>query len=596
MAQVVVSERVIECRSDACSLWNLLTDTDRTNRAIGLARLELTPLENTSAARYLVSTSLGGFSVEYEERPFEWVYLKHFKILRRMRSGPVEWIEMAYTLDTLKNGGTRVTMRISLAPKVAILSPFLRVRGSQSLKKIEKEILSLDESLAAGLLPRVIKKGAAHTDALSRAAHALEASVEPTLARRLTEHVRNADDAEVGRLRPFELADDWGIARRDVLGACLSAVAAGMLELRWEIVCPSCRTAADTIPSLSQLTEHSSCQLCDIEFSVDLDQAVEATFAPTRAVREVDSGPYCIGGPARTPHVVVQAILPARGRVTLLLPEEEGPHRLFVRGGAAARVEVRAGSPKHADVDAAALTADLLIAIAPGGTIDVANAAADEKHVKIERATWARKAATAREVTAMPGFRRQFSSDVLRPGIALKVSRVGLFFSDLTGSTALYSKAGDAAAFKLVHDHFDVLVDIVEKSGGTLVKTIGDAVMAAFGDDLDGLAASLAILKAFEAFRAHDALRAQTHIKLGVYGGPCFVITANGVLDYFGQTVNIAARLQAEARSGELVASAELADQALRAGILTENLVRERYAAALKGVDRPLEVVRISLH
>src|SRR5262249_6604497 len=157
-------------------------------------------------------------------------------------------------------------------------------------------------------------------------------------------------------------------------------------------------------------------------------------------------------------------------------------------------------SPPTAEVEAAALPETLTVA--PGGTITVASAAAEEKHVKIERSTWSRKAATAREVTAMPGFRRQFSSDVLRPGLALKVSRVGLFFRDPTGSTALYPTAGDAAAFKLVQDHFDVLTQILEKNGGTLVKTIGDAVMAAFADDLDGLAASLAVLHAFEAFRA----------------------------------------------------------------------------------------------
>lgn len=627
MAQVVVSERVVECRSDASSLWKLLTDTDRTNRAIGMARIELSPLENATAARYLVKTSLGGFDVEYEERPYEWVYLQHFKILRRMRSGPVEWIEMSQRLEPLDRGGTRVTMRLSLRPKVAILSPFLRVRASQSLRKIEKEIALLDAAIGSGAAPPRLRAAAAHDDALERATRLLEKSAAPDVARRLARHVREADDAAASRLRPFELADEWGIERRELLGACLSAVPAGLLELRWEVVCPSCRTASQTIPSLSDLGEHATCQLCDIDFGIDLDQAVEATFAPSRAVREIDAGPYCIGGPARTPHVVAQAILPARGQAVLVAPAEEGSYRLFVRGGSTTRVDVRAGAPTTLALDTAALPsppsapresapptepapaprastpstepepapAAAPIEIAPGGSITVKHAAPEELHVKLERATWARKAATARDVTAMPGFRRQFSSDVLRPGMALKVSRVGLFFSDLTGSTALYSSAGDAAAFKLVQDHFEVLVGIVEKNGGALVKTMGDAVMAAFGDDLDGLVASLAILHAWGEFRAHDALRGTTHLKLGVFGGPCYVVTANGTLDYFGQTANIAARLQAEARSGEIVVEAALADHAIRAGVLHEKLVIERYAAALKGIERPFELARISM-
>jgi class 3 adenylate cyclase len=595
----VVTERILECSSDACTLWTVITDTDRTNRAIGLARLELSPLSDSSAARYLVRTHLGGFPVEYEERPFEWVYLDHFKILRRMRSGPFEWIELGFQLAPTDLGGTRLTTRLSIAPRFAILSPILRYQASQSLARIAKEILSVDASLAAGRPPHAVRKASAHAGALARALRALEASVAPPLARRLADHVRDADDADVARVRPFELADTWDVPRRDVLEACLRAVGAGMLELRWEIVCPSCRTAADTIPSLAQLGEHGSCQLCDIEFAVDLDQAVEATFTPTRAVRDVDNGPYCVGGPARTPHVVAQSVLPPRGRAALVVPREEGSYRLFVRGGAAERIDVREGAPVRIDMDAASVGAGAPraepLAVAPGGTIEIASASAEETHAKIERATWARKAATAREVTAMPGFRRQFSSDTLRPGVALKVSRVGLFFSDLTGSTALYSSAGDAAAFRLVHDHFEVITGILEKSGGTLVKTIGDAVMAAFNDDLDGLVASLAILRAFEAFRQHGELHGRTHIKLGVFGGPCYVVTANGVLDYFGQTANIAARLQSEAHGGEVVVEASLADHAIRSGVLDPALVRERYPAALKGVDQPIEVARISL-
>lgn len=598
MAQPVVSERALACRSDARDLWNVLTDTDRTNRAIGLARLDLSPLTGASSARYLVSTDLGGFHVEYEERPFEWVYLKHFKILRRMRSGPVAWMELGFALDE-RPAGTRVTMRLAIAPKIALLSPFLRLRASQILKRIEKEIVAVDDALARGEHAPAVRRGHTHADALARALRTLQSSVDPPLARRLADHVRDADDAEASRIRPYELADAWGLPRRDVLVACLRAVAAGMLELRWEVVCPSCRTAADTLPSLSQLGDHASCQLCDIELAVDLDQAVEATFAPTRAVREIEAGPFCIGGPARTPHVVAQAILPAHGRATLVAPDEEGSYRLFLRGGTSTRIEVRAGAPRRVEITAASLTASTSaaepLAVAPSGAVDVTSASADETHVKLERSAWPRKAATAREVTAMPGFRRQFSSDTLRPGMALKISRVGLFFSDLTGSTALYSEAGDAAAFKLVQDHFDVLIAILEKSGGTLVKTIGDAVMAAFTDDLDGLTASLEILRAFEAFRAHGELQGRTHIKLGVFAGPCYVITANGVLDYFGQTANIAARLQGEARGGELIVEASLADHAISAGLLDPALVRERYAATLKGVDRPLQVARISL-
>jgi class 3 adenylate cyclase len=172
---------------------------------------------------------------------------------------------------------------------------------------------------------------------------------------------------------------------------------------------------------------------------------------------------------------------------------------------------------------------------------------------------------------------------------------VTLFFSDLTGSTQLYSNVGDAPALKLVQDHFDVVVGLIEKHGGSLVKTIGDAVMAAFVDETAALRASLAILAAFETFRAGHPDRAQTHIKLGLYAGASYLVTANGVLDYFGQTVNIAARLQAQAHSGELVVEATLADDAVARGLLPAAAITQRYTAELKGVNQPIDVARIRL-
>ena len=77
--------------------------------------------------------------------------------------------------------------------------------------------------------------------------------------------------------------------------------------------------------------------------------------------------------------------------------------------------------------------------------------------------------------------------------------------------------------------------------------------------------------------------------------GDAKVVTANGMLDYFGQSVNIAARLQAQVESGQLVVEAPLADRALAKGILMPSQVIERYEAHLKGVDQPISAARIAV-
>jgi class 3 adenylate cyclase len=613
----VVVERRVRCESGAAELWGALADTERLNRAVGMDRLSLTPLSGAGAARYVATTRLGGFRVEFEERPFEWVFPRRFKVLRRMRSGPVSSVETSFSLDPAGDAGTFVTLRLTLVPVISLLAPLVRFQAGQSAGRFQREIARMDRALSRSATPSELRaearrreEGAAHAGALARAQEALRRTAGAALADRLTAHVSEGDDIDVGRIRPFALADAWGEDRRQVLSACLHGVRAGLLELRWEVVCPSCRTASATLPSLADLSDHGSCQLCDLRFGLDLDEAVEATFAPAAAVRRVDVGPYCIGGPARTPHVVAQSILPVGGVARLELPAEEArDYRLFVRGGAAARVRATEGAPPEARVDAGALPdegaiegadgapqrAAPLIEVAPGGAILVENAGGDERHAKLERSTWTAQAATARIVTSMPEFRRDFSRDVLRPGASLKISRMTLLFSDLTDSTLLYATVGDAAAFKLVQDHFDTVLPLVERGRGALVKTIGDAVMAAFADEMDALAASLDILDAFARFRARGGDATRTHIKLGLYTGPCYVITANSQLDYFGQTVNVAARLQGQARSGELVIEEALAERAVSAGLLPRAHLVERYEASLKGVHGSIQVVRIRL-
>jgi adenylate cyclase len=170
---------------------------------------------------------------------------------------------------------------------------------------------------------------------------------------------------------------------------------------------------------------------------------------------------------------------------------------------------------------------------------------------------------------------------------------VALFFSDLSDSTAMYAKRGDAAAFKVVQDHFDALTAVLEQHGGCLVKTIGDAVMASFDDELTGLRAAIEILQRFHQLEQDDPRFTGVTVKLGLHAGSCYVVTANGVLDYFGQTVNMAARIQGKAAARELIVSQDLADRGVREGVIRAELVGEKFTATLKGVDGEIRLVRL---
>jgi len=327
-----------------------------------------------------------------------------------------------------------------------------------------------------------------------------------------------------------------------------------LLELSWELVCPSCRTGTESAEALSELPVSGHCQLCDLSFELELDRAVEATFRPSRSLRTLATGPYCIGGPRRTPHVVAQTLLEPGGKAELVAPSEPGRYRLFLRGGSTSALEVAEGGQKSLLIRAAEGELSPATAVlAPGAQLEIEHAGEKQTHIKLERLAYASRAATAHVVSTLPEFRREFSGDLLRPGTTLKVARVALLFTDLTDSTALYTRVGDAKAFKVVHEHFDLLKSIVAERRGSVVKTIGDAVMAAFVEERDAVAAAVEMLERFPTFRGGLPEASKTFLKVGVYAGPCYVVTANGILDYFGQTVNLAARLQGAARAGDVI-------------------------------------------
>lgn len=595
---VITASTTVSCRSPLASLWAAVSDTERLNRAVGLEPIKLMKMADESAGRFLAKTRLGGFATEYVERPFEWVLHERFRVFRKMLSGPLKSVETTFSFAARPRGeaGCDITVDLRIDPRVTLLTPVFRLSAEQTLHKMNLGIRAIDAALLERAPPyRPDPKH--YRFSLASRVEGLRKHVPKAIRAELTKLLDSADDATLARLRPYELADEWGAVPRDVLEACLHAVSAGLLELRWEVICPSCRTASEDKGALAELSEHGECHLCDVRFALDVDDAVEATFRLSPSVRTIETADFCVGGPARVPHVVAQVILPPHGEAALVAPEKEGTYRVFVRGGALRQVEVRAGAPASVAMSSRTSVADELrkLHVAPKGSIVVQNAEALETHAKLEHLRWPNRAATARDVMALPTFRRELSTDVLRPGVSLRVSRVGLLFSDLTDSTKLYAAVGDAAAFRLVQDHFEVLIALIEKHRGAVVKTIGDAVMAVFVDDLDGVRASVDILQAFEAFRSGHEHRERTHIKLGFYAGSCYAVTANGILDYFGQTVNVAARLQGAAKSGELIIEDSLLARAETAGAIAPARVLERFDAALKGVDGIVPVARLAL-
>jgi adenylate cyclase len=215
--------------------------------------------------------------------------------------------------------------------------------------------------------------------------------------------------------------------------------------------------------------------------------------------------------------------------------------------------------------------------------------------IGLDDESWTDKAASAALVTTLQDFRDLFSSEVLSPGEEVAVRSLAIFFTDLKGSTALYERVGDAGAYALVRRHFMILMEAVRNYRGTVVKTIGDAVMAAFLSGEDALRAALAVQKRIHDYnQTQGAGQEMIIVKCGVHMGPLIAVNSNDKLDYFGTTVNVAARVQNESEGGDVVVSRSIHGLKDAQGILARRNCRaEPFQVALKGLSDKFQLWRV---
>jgi class 3 adenylate cyclase len=570
-------------------LWPVLADTNRFNEAMGLPPyvLEEVPQPNGTVLRRGKGKA-AGFTLEWEEKPYEWIENRHFRQAREFTKGPFRRFGPVFDIEPDGKGGSRVSYALEYEPLTLTGRLFGARLARQAGGMVEKRILEA-VSFARGeratwfdMAPPDLPDGARER------ARALATEVDRSpygngLGGPLADLVLTGMATDLVHLKPKKLAADLKVPQRATIEACLAGTRAGLLTMKWDLLCTNCRGAKVTASALSELPRGAHCPSCNIDYDRDFEKNVELSFAPAPAVRPLGVGGFCLSGPMATPHVVVQLLLAPGETRSVALDLPAGSYRLrTLHPGTFVDVE-HAG----AAFPGLRITAKGVEATAPGqrGTIAFANEAGFELAALVEDRTWTREALTAPEVISLQAFRDLFAAATLRPGDEAGVSQVALLFSDLQGSTALYERVGDAAAFNMVRQHFALLASIVRDHDGAVVKTIGDAVMASFGDPAHAVKAALAMQA---GIADHDLV-----LKLGIHAGPSVVVTMNDRLDYFGSTVNMAARLQGQSQGGDIVLSRAIADDPAVKPMLATLAAREE-SVALKGFANAIQFLRLT--
>jgi class 3 adenylate cyclase len=190
-------------------------------------------------------------------------------------------------------------------------------------------------------------------------------------------------------------------------------------------------------------------------------------------------------------------------------------------------------------------------------------------------------------------FRYLFRSEVINTDETLSIKDITFLFTDLKGSTAMYEQIGDAKAYFLVRQHFDALSRVIRDRHGAIVKTIGDAVMAVFDNPVEASSAALEMIDALNQF--NHTISQELILKVGIHRGHSMAVTDNERIDYFGQSVNIAARVQGLADANEVCITADVYNSPGVSDVLTaHHVVLDE--VLVKGVSERLHVYKIGHH
>lgn len=477
---------------------------------------------------------------------------------------------------------------------------------------------------------------------------ALEAarSWSPRVISRLESFIRTADDWALFRVNPYQYAADRNLSEVEAVDLFLHAAKIGLFEMEWHLICRSCGHVIESFADMTHLHNDFVCFSCNAVQHTTLDDEVEVAFTLSARIRDnrfrqpesLNAEDYFLRYEmSKAPQSVtpgldyVEEFKTFSPVLTTIEPQGRLQHEFTLKGQL---VIVRARKVSHSAILSELTPSETVIPVdvtvkpdsaqvaglpfmplnlpmASGYPRKVENAAMIQHNrlrVTISNQTdlplpvWIQNIPpfdkpdvpfaaflTAKRLLSTQTFRDLFRGAGGREE-SLDVKDVTLLFSDLKGSTALYDRIGDAKAYFLVRQHFDALRLAITRCRGAIVKTIGDAVMAAFSSPLDAVQAAREMFRELERF--NQTIPEPLALKIGIHRGHSIVVSLNEQWDYFGQTVNIAARVQALAEAGEICLTEAVYQQERVSTTLSDCALRTEQTS-VKGVSRPVIIHRV---
>lgn len=573
------------------ALWPQISDTSAINRGLKLPHIDFSEVDG-----HLHAVMGGGVArSEWIEHPWQWEYGRWMSYEREYTKGLTHFIRTLNVFEEPEPGKTRMIAYTGAVTRswfgAKIFGAYMRRLEGRYRALLDRMVELARAGSALGrqtTADAVTEQGRARAEAVRE--RLLAAGEDPGAVKALVEHVSSADELELHRLRVRPLARQYAVDQDALLSAALAAANEGLLLLRWEVVCPHCRGLRGEIEHLGDVPTRGSCEPCGIDFDTADADVMEITFRVHPQVRDVPDRIYCAAEPATKHHIRVQRRVDPGERYVVDTLLARGRYRGRVLGEPEMHtIEVGPDGAEHSDwkVHAGLTTAQL----APRPRLELINDADAPRVFVVEEHERDVNALRPADVFSEPSFREHFSNEHLGIGVALDVGVQTILFTDVVGSTRFYLDAGDAAAFAEIRKQFVLAYPVVEKHDGVVVKTIGDAIMGAFRSPRDAVAAAIDLQRVFDG-AGECALR----IRVTLHSGPCLAVNLNTGVDYFGTTVNLAAKIQSMAEAGEIAWTPQVqADPEVQALLECEGLAIESLPFELSDGTQGTMLTRIKV-
>ncbi|MBT9545749.1 MAG: adenylate/guanylate cyclase domain-containing protein [Candidatus Sericytochromatia bacterium] len=472
------------------------------------------------------------------------------------------------------------------------------------------------------------------TDTLQRKLKALEhyPQLPAGLVQRFGELLPQLSPWQLLRLNPLQLAQDYNFDLSSLLDLLLYSTRIGLFDLNWTVVCLGCGSTEYTYGSINGLKEgHAFCPVCNQDVDFSLDRQVEVTFSLHPGIADFSEQvnplaslenyyrSYFSASMKHAPELLplMQSLclglywVEPNERVALPLQAEPNSLYRVLNLQSHSQFWLKTGSelaalPVVVDTDISEQGFVENERQLPAGEVSlrIHNCSATTRILTFWKYDFEAMLAvlqshpsqllpflSAQMLLNHQTFRELYKMQQLDPDLRLSIGSQTVMFTDLKGSTAMYEQTGDYQAYALVQRHFDLLTACTRRHAGSVVKTIGDAIMATFSSPADGLRAALEMVADIDTLNQPGA-ELQLGLKVGLHTGPVLAVNANERLDFFGQTVNLAARIQGLAEAGEIWVSETVLNPSTEA-ILTEAGYRfEARSAFLKGISQAMPVWR----